>query len=344
MAANDIANLFDEMSGYVNNKVGTVPIDFVLQSVNDFAILMTFSTYRAITDYIYAPVMSAVTLSFIFLGASMTFGITQYPWRDFWSLSLKSVAVLYIVFNSNVFTQYVYEIFFDWGDRFGAVVLGPIMKIDNLMVSTDLLGTVWQLGLTLSDLAYREAGAIVGVVYSGVTMISIVILTYFAIGLLALAKFAMAASMMLAPIFVSLLIFEPTRGLFNSWLQQTMNYVVMTVLTYVAIGMFMYIYMGAYKEIVINREDNGALMGVVASMIFISALATKIMSEIPSIASGLVGGFQIGMSGNTMGRITQSLKRNSANAAANSGRARPTTSRTASDRPVAPTKTQSSRS
>ncbi|MDG5824467.1 type IV secretion system protein (plasmid) [Xylella fastidiosa subsp. pauca] len=57
--------------------------------------------------------------------------------------------------------------------------------------------------------------------------------------LLALAKMGLAITLGIGPIFVLLIMFEPTKRFFDAWLGQTLNYVFLVMLTAAAIKLIM---------------------------------------------------------------------------------------------------------
>jgi type IV secretion system protein VirB6 len=113
--------------------------------------------------------------------------------------------------------------------------------------------------------------------------------------LLALAKMGLAITLGLGPIFVLLIMFEPTKRFFDAWLGQALNYVFLVILTAASIKLIMAIlqtYLNAASGALADPSMNQALPAIVFSII-----GALVMVQMPSKASALGGGVAIGTLG-----------------------------------------------
>ncbi|WP_084217363.1 type IV secretion system protein [Xenophilus azovorans] len=141
--------------------------------------------------------------------------------------------------------------------------------------------------LGIPDLTPLLAGA--GILTGGV------ICTGYAAFLFALAKMALAILLGVGPIFVLLLIFEPTKQFFNSWLGQTLNYIFLAMLTAAAVKLILQI-ISAYlntKGVSANMPTEGLELGDAIAAIALSVIGFLVLMQMPSIASALGGGVAV---------------------------------------------------
>ncbi|MDF0606784.1 type IV secretion system protein [Neisseriaceae bacterium TC5R-5] len=122
-----------------------------------------------------------------------------------------------------------------------------------------------------------------------------VISTGYGAFLLSLAKMGLAITLGIGPLFVLLIMFEPTKRFFDAWLGQALNYVFLVMLTAAAIKLIMSIlqtYLTAASGVVSDPSLDQALPAIVFAII-----GALVMVQMPSKASALGGGVAIGTLG-----------------------------------------------
>ena len=111
--------------------------------------------------------------------------------------------------------------------------------------------------------------------------------TGFAAFFLIMSKMFLAILLALGPIFVLLIMFEPTKKLFDGWIGQCLNYVFLPVLIAAGIKLIFTIletYLNAHTSITTN---------VAIQTIILSFIAVLVIRQLPSVASALGGGVAI---------------------------------------------------
>jgi type IV secretion system protein VirB6 len=121
--------------------------------------------------------------------------------------------------------------------------------------------------------------------------------TGYAAFLFALSKLALAIILGVGPIFVLLIMFEPTKRFFDAWIGQALNYVFMVMLTAAAVKLVMsilkiYLEAPGVQAALADPAINQALPPIVFSII-----GFLVMMQVPTIASSLGGGAAIGTLG-----------------------------------------------
>ena len=111
--------------------------------------------------------------------------------------------------------------------------------------------------------------------------------TGYAAFFLIMSKMFLAILLALGPIFVLLIMFDPTKKLFDGWMGQCLNYVFLPVLIAAGIKLIFTIletYLNAHNLITVN---------VAIQTIILSFIGVLVIRQLPSIASALGGGVAI---------------------------------------------------
>lgn len=125
---------------------------------------------------------------------------------------------------------------------------------------------------------------------------SAVVATGYAAFLLALSKIALAVLLGVGPIFVFLILFEPTKRFFDAWLGQALNYVFLVMLSAATIKLMMAILQHYLNDASGQILADPGLDQAIPAIAF-SLVTALVLVQMPSIASALGGGVAIGTLG-----------------------------------------------
>lgn len=305
----NIMTLFTTMYSYVEDAIAT--------SVASFG--------SGLVAFVAAPLALAATIYFLLLGFAVLRGAIQAPLRELvfqagkvgFALAAAS-AVGYSVFVVDVVTNLPSEII---AAGSGTPVTNPGTTFDTYVADTGKLGqrmvdanTKVQAQSSRGLTDYRTP--IIQMTCSVITYACIAILYVFAflsasIGfcIVIFAKLSVAICVALAPLALACLLFNSSRWLFDGWLKQTANYillmVVMAIMTRFIVGL-----QGAAMDGILGSIGNGdafvttentylTLSAAVMIVATLSCSAIYIVGSIfffqsPSIAAGIAGGASSG--------------------------------------------------
>ena len=118
--------------------------------------------------------------------------------------------------------------------------------------------------------------------------------------LIALSSIALAVLLALGPLFVSLLLFEGTRRLFEAWLAQLANYALITILTVLTAALLLQ----AVESFAAQTAGRGIAITTVdaLNMVLIAMLVFLLMRQVMPIAAALAGGVALSSFG-TVSRL-----------------------------------------
>jgi type IV secretion system protein VirB6 len=215
---------------------------------------------------------------------------------------VKRLVVLAVVLGASLrlwlYNSLIVDTFYNAPAQLAAAIVGasdPVATIDAIWQSGGSVAqALWDKGgVMLGDIGFRLAGAVVWLLIG--------VLCVYAMFLIALSNIALAVLLALGPIFIALLLFEPTKRFFAAWIAQLANYALITILTVMLAALLLQI-VNSYAAQTAARGS--AIFTVDAlNMVLIAALVFLVLRQIMPIAAGLAGGVAL----NSMGVISRSI-------------------------------------
>ena len=111
----------------------------------------------------------------------------------------------------------------------------------------------------------------------------------YALFLIALSKIALAVLVGLGPLFILMLMFKQTQKVFEAWLQQLINYMLIVILTVGVLGLMTAITTNAVTAI----PGGGISLGDVVPAAIVFLITFLLLTQIMTIASALGGGIAL---------------------------------------------------
>ncbi len=263
----------------------------VMTSIDDTSAGMVTAIFDVLGANIFPFVRTMLIISMISFGISMMMGWIEYPVRQFAKRSFLIITVLTVAFNWVYFDLFIYTVFTDSPDELGGLMLGAIGAIPPGNIS-EQLGVLLHNGIIASGKAFASSGMFMPYILGALIFIAVLIVCAYAVALLALSKISMAVILALGPIFIVFLLFDSTKAMFSSWLQQLFNFAFITLLTYIVLAFFLTLINNTINIISPSPEVDD-----VVPLCVIGFIGTFVLMQIPGIASGLAGGVQIGTMG-----------------------------------------------
>jgi type IV secretion system protein VirB6 len=282
--------LFDKLSGTLSGYVGTT----------------SSSVMGAIT-----PVASTMVAIYVcFWGWSMMRGVINEPITDGVTRIARLAVIVAVATTGGYYSSFISDWLWNSPDVLASYVAG-----DSQQTNVQYLDTLWnkEYDLGAAFMAKAKADSTYGI--PDLTMMAAgvgiwatgIICTGYAAFLLALSKMALAIVLGVGPIFVLLLIFEPTKRFFDSWLGQALNYLFLVMLTAAAVKLILTIVEAYLTKMgaVVDPTVSDAIPAIA-----LSAVGFLVLMQMPSIASALGGGVAVGTLGavgNVYGRARNAM-------------------------------------
>jgi type IV secretion system protein VirB6 len=197
---------------------------------------------RSLTETSYAalsqpnsPMAAALTLMLTlyigFIGFRLLIGRSPLSVGEVTVSALKLGAVLALATSWPTYQQVVFDVLFRGPEQLAA----EIMRNSGSSASTDVFGqlqaTYDQLQAATANFGKPAAGAVPSLLGGGgwsaleLTLSSLIMLLM-TLGVVLAAKIALGLLLGLGPVFVAMLLFEATRGLFEGWLRASIAFAI----------------------------------------------------------------------------------------------------------------------
>lgn len=250
------------------------------------------------------PVATTLVTIYVMLwGWSMMRGVISEPITDGVGRIVRMAVIVGIALNIGLFNGFLGDMLWNSPEALARVVASGYSDSGTNMKFLDgLMSKFYDMGQAYNDKAHADSGLTgipdLSLWFTGLAIwIAGVLVTGYAAFLFALSKMALAIVLGVAPIFILLTIFEPTKRFFDAWMGQALNYVFLVMLTAGAVKLVLTIiqsYLTAPGVIAALSDPsiNQALPAIVFSII-----GVLVMTQLPSVASALGGGVAIGTLG-----------------------------------------------
>lgn len=239
-----------------------------------------------------------LTIYVILWGWSMMRGVISEPITDGVGRIVRLSLICGIALQIGYYSGFISDFLWNSPDAMASYIGGGSGTSNASFLDT-LMSKMYDFG----DAYYQKAQAnsTMGIPDLGLLFMSYaiwgagVLATGYGAFLLALSKMGLAIALGIGPMFVLLIMFEPTKRFFDAWLGQALNYVFLVMLTAAAIKLILAIlqtYLTDASGVVADPSLDQALPAIVFSII-----GALVMVQMPSMASALGGGVALGTLG-----------------------------------------------
>ncbi len=214
---------------------------------------------------------------------------------------LKRLVTLAVVLGAGLhlwlYNTLIVDTFYAAPTQFAAAIVGaadPVKTIDQIWDrGGTVAGYLWSNhGYVMVNFGYYIAGAVVWCLIG--------LLCVYTMFLIALSSIALSVLLALGPLFITALLFDGTRRLFESWMAQLANYALISILTVLVAALLLHI----VESYAAQTAARGAGVATVDSlnMMLVSVLVFLLMRQVMPIAAGLASGVALSTFG-TVSRL-----------------------------------------
>jgi type IV secretion system protein VirB6 len=255
-------------------------------------LLATFVSNKsaAISAALVPVAVAGVTISLLFTARSMIAGELKEPVMDLiWRIATISFIVS-LALGAGVYQSAVVDTINDIESGMIAAISGATsvgMLVDDLARPYYELGTqLWNRAVTGFWPNFALLAAAAGVAVIQVALFAV------GLGLYLLAKVGLALAFALGPAFILCAIWNSTQKYTESWLGQTLNFVVLKVLIALSIQM-LNDFTSTFAAHIEAGMDTINIIKAVIALLSCGAALFVVMLNLPTLASALAGGGSI---------------------------------------------------
>ena len=299
---------FTTMYSYISSAIDTAVAGFGL----------------GLVSFVAAPLGIAATIYFLLLGFAVLRGAIQAPLRELifqagkvgFAIAAVS-AVGYSAFVVNVVTKLPEEII---SAGTGTPVTNPGTTFDNYVSDANkLTQKLWAADEKVQNQPTGFADislAIAKLQYFILTLLALIIIYVFAslsaaVGfcIVIFAKLSVAICVALAPLALACVLFNASRWIFDGWLKQTSNYILLMVIMAIMTKFITGLQVAVMDDIMAGVGDgsiflaasangvalnSGEVLIAVMAVLLIYTVGTIFFFQSPAIAAGIAGGASSG--------------------------------------------------
>lgn len=255
------------------------------------------------------PVATTLLIIYVVLwGWTMMRGLISEPITDGVSRIVRLALITGIALNLGRYNAYLGDMLWNSPEALARVVTGTTSESSISFLDT-LMSKIYNFGSPFYVKAYADSG-LTGIPDLGLLFMAFaiwgvgVLTTAFSAFLLVLSKMALAILIAIGPIFVLLIIFEPTKRFFDVWLGQALNYVFLALLTAAATKLILGILETYLTNASPGSNADPTLNQAIPALGF-ALVGFLVLLQMPSIASALGGGVAI----STLGAASWTYKK-----------------------------------
>jgi type IV secretion system protein VirB6 len=263
---------------------------------------------EAISKAAFTPFTIILTVYVILYGLSVASGRIRAPMADGILRIIRIAVIIGLAFNIGAYNAFVVRTITGFPDEIGKILVGTDRADTGTSVSS--LDEAFDTGLEAGKVIWEQptgldfGEAISNAILALVIWIATFALTVYAAFLLLLSKVFTAVILALGPLFIAGTLFEQTKRLFESWIQQLLNYALVNI---IAVGVLSLV-IGLFQRVATGVEGETIGVDQVGGIALVAGISVLMMMQTTAIASGLAGGATLQGMG-AFGAISQAIAR-----------------------------------
>ncbi|SAK79324.1 Type IV secretion system protein VirB6 [Caballeronia hypogeia] len=241
-------------------------------------------TYPAIAGAISAPIYLAAILYWALFGYKVYAGHAPMQWKDVLAKCVMTVAV-FSTLSWGALAQVIYSAFLSFMEGAAATIMAGKPTAEMLDA---LWGNVEAVSERLRSVNLYQFAMICDGILLFVVNCSLFVL---ALMYMTIAKFGLAITMVLCPLFIGFLMFEETRRWFMNWVSKMLTFCFIYILV-IAIVRFGFLAFGDAIDVAgqAAQSDGFATSEQTAQLVIVEGVLILFMLSVRSWASALAGG------------------------------------------------------
>ena len=256
--------------------------DRILNNIDTATLKYIDDTFANLWGAISVSFRDILVLWIILYGLAIWRGLVKTPVQEFAWTMLKFAVIYGLISTWDLFSGIVVAFITNTPDAMAGVISGG----DTGTTASREMGQVYITAMAAADKAMSARGWFMPYLLGGLILLAATLMMIYALFLIALSKIALAVLVGLGPLFILMLMFKQTQKVFEAWLQQIINYMLIVILTVSVLGFMKAIAANAVTAIPPDGISLGDVMPAAITFLITFLLLTQVMT----IASALGGG------------------------------------------------------
>lgn len=273
-------------------KVFQTLFRYIDTAIDNYVTDSVSATIESISPMAHSLLIIYVAL----MGWSAVTGTTNEPITSIIVRAIKACGVYYFATNTALYGERISKFLYEWPSKFVAAITrndadNTAQMLDGILSKGNALGTqAWELG------GFDNLGAyIMAVLIYAMTWISTAITGI----LVATAKYGLALTLVIGPVFIIALLFEKTKHWFGAWLNVAVTEGLTIVLSVLATSLVFQLFNAtlAATQADANANEGITTMPAIGALIIYGVAAIYAILKMPQLAASLGNGFSSASAG-----------------------------------------------
>ena len=259
--------------------------DRILSNIDTATITYINGTFVNLWGAISVSFRNILVLWIILYGLAIWRGLVKTPVQEFAWTMLKFAVIYGLISTWGLFSGIVVQFITNTPDAMAGVISGG----NTGTTASHAIGNVYIKAIAVADNAMSARGWFMPYLLGGLILLAATLMMIYALFLIALSKVALAVLVGLGPLFILMLMFKQTQKVFEAWLQQIINYMLIVILTVGVLGLMETIAANAVTAI----PPDGISLGDVIPAAITFLITFLLLTQVMTIASALGGGIAL---------------------------------------------------
>ncbi len=183
-------------------------------------------------------------------------------------------------------------------DLAGELLNSSVIGAADTNSANSELGNFYDRTIQVSKQVHDGAGwNLTMVTYSWAIYLSSLLLTGYALILIALSKIAVALLLAVGPFFILMLVFAQTKTLFEGWIRQLFNYALIPIFVYGLLALLLVLVNKSLVKMEAGITTSSDIMTFAAPFLLICVISVGLLMQVMNMASGIAGGLSLSTMG-----------------------------------------------
>ena len=249
--------------------------------IDDSIVKVVLDKSGTLISVVQPLLLSGFTVYLLFLIVSYWTASLEETAIDLFKKGMTWLVILTFALNISSYNEFVVPMVLGFGDFLAHKFSGSNSSVNG---NLDELASIVLDGMKATfDKAEGVSGTLMAVVTIFMIAIASIIFLVISAGYILLAKVFAGMLVIIGPIFIGLALFPATRQFFSAWLNQVVNYTLLTLFISILLAIFIQFMVGAFGTGAIDLA-RGLNIAIGAGIFFV------ILLRLPELASSLAGG------------------------------------------------------
>ena len=281
--------MYEALLNTIDAAIGAFVIDLFIGLSNDLTSTLRLMMILSITLY----------------GLAMIKGWIATSLQEAIKHIFMAVIVYLFATQVGLFTDITYDLFTNAPNQIMGKVLSHSGGPNASGINT-FIGNAYDQGIrTAADLMFGTGWSIGLKIMGTLVAAATIALCGYAGFLVVMSKIAVAVLLGLSPLFIAFLMFKTTRGLFEGWLRQLINFALIPLLTYAIMLFCLAIVATPINDLMVAQQSGNITTTEVMPYIATCFVSFLLLLQVMGIASGIAGGISLSTLGVVANRFNK---------------------------------------